>query len=148
MFFFLFLLFRQTFGCGCFLAARPLVTGMNTSARSLARSLARRPLESVFRVGRQEPLVSWSAALQTCANARQNSLASNLTFTALYANGPDGENGLADICSLSLYPADLKKKKMKKKKKKEKKRQRGRRRRGNEGGDARFCSSDSNLQQA
>lgn len=106
--------FWQTFGCGCFLAARPLVTGMNTSAR-LRRC---RLLESVFRVGRQEPLVSWSAALQTCANARQNSLASNLTFTALYANGPDGENWLPDIRSLSLYPADFKKGKRKMKKKK------------------------------
>lgn len=116
--------FWQTFGCECFLATRPLVTGMNTSARRRRCRL----LESVFRVGRQEPLVSWSAALQTCANARQNSLASNLTFTALYANGPDGENGLPDICSLSLYPADFKKGKRKmKKKKKKRKEQRGRR---------------------
>lgn len=102
-----------TFGCGCFLAARPLVTGMNTNARCRCSLL-----ESVFCVGPQEPLVSWSAALQTCANARQNSLASNLTLTALYANGPDGENGLPDICSLSLYPADFTKGKRKMKKKK------------------------------
>lgn len=86
--------------------------GMNTNA------CRRRLVESVFCDGRQEPLVLWSAALQTCANARQNSLASNLTFTALYANGPDGKNGLPDICSLGLYPADFKKGKRKMKKKK------------------------------